>query len=573
MKWGEYSSDVQFMLQRSDPLHSASEKSPVNELKAALTAKNALRSSAATASASAAAVLHKKPDRKSTSIDETPAATAPLASPTHRHHHRSDINVGIVRGIPQQSADSSPQQQQQQHNNNALNNNNPAQPPQHSPPIPSTIAAAKLPTKSQLQSQSPPQNQQQQQQPNQNYHHTEPSISSTASSSAATTVSLEFNTADVRNSLDRKTTATTTTASNISSANSSANSSTAPADEMATAPANATAAASLLSLLQPNASPTALLYAQGPPISSNGALVPPPYRDPPPPRASPSDALLLQQRFDAAALVHAKDTTIAAAAAVASTIATAVAEPATAAAAAAPGVLFHTAHYRELVQLIKYQRDQLNVQHADLGKFDAEIGFLEQREREQLQQLDAIAREIGAVDHQFRCGQEQLQQLQYVEEENELVHQQEKTLKSEITLLRSKLANCETELLQYKNKVRLLLDDIQVEQRQQQVLVMAASAVAGPQLQLERHFMSEVERIQAEIDQAVRMAENAHQTADHLKQEVAGIELTIAEKKKQVEQLVNEMKEVNLQSLTTVAPSDEIRHLLEGKWTIVFAWF
>lgn len=41
-----------------------------------------------------------------------------------------------------------------------------------------------------------------------------------------------------------------------------------------------------------------------------------------------------------------------------------------------------------------------------------------------------------------------------MEEENEIVRQQEKTLKSEITLLRSKLANCETELLQCKNKIR-----------------------------------------------------------------------------------------------------------------------
>lgn len=41
-----------------------------------------------------------------------------------------------------------------------------------------------------------------------------------------------------------------------------------------------------------------------------------------------------------------------------------------------------------------------------------------------------------------------------MEEEHEIVKQQEKTLKSEITLLRSKLANCETELLQCKNKIR-----------------------------------------------------------------------------------------------------------------------
>jgi Ras association domain-containing protein 7/8 len=48
----------------------------------------------------------------------------------------------------------------------------------------------------------------------------------------------------------------------------------------------------------------------------------------------------------------------------------------------------------------------------------------------------------------------QLRLLSGVEEESEIVRQQEKTLKSELTLLRSKLANCETELLQCKNKIQ-----------------------------------------------------------------------------------------------------------------------
>lgn len=48
----------------------------------------------------------------------------------------------------------------------------------------------------------------------------------------------------------------------------------------------------------------------------------------------------------------------------------------------------------------------------------------------------------------------QLRLLNGVEEESEIVRQQEKTLKSELTLLRSKLANCETELLQCKNKIQ-----------------------------------------------------------------------------------------------------------------------
>lgn len=150
-----------------------------------------------------------------------------------------------------------------------------------------------------------------------------------------------------------------------------------------------------------------------------------------------------------------------------------------------------------------------------------------------------------------------MQTLQYVEEENELVRQQEKTLKSEITLLRSKLANCETELLQCKNKIRLVMDDIEIEQR-------AMNQEQDSRKLLERRLFGEVERIQSEIDQAVQNSESINKTTDSLKKEVNVIENTIAEKKRQLEQLVNELKEVNLQSLA-VAPSEEIRHLLEGK--------
>lgn len=189
------------------------------------------------------------------------------------------------------------------------------------------------------------------------------------------------------------------------------------------------------------------------------------------------------------------------------------------------------------------------------AQFDAEINYLENRERDQIQQLDAIAREMNKADHIFRQSTEQLQTLQYVEEENQLVRQQEKTLKSEITLLRSKLANCETELLQCKNKIRMFMDDIQIEQ--------TALKYDGQRQQIEMGLLHEMERIQSEIDSAVQCSESSNKISDSLKNEVSVIESAIAEKKKQLEKLVNEMKEVNLQSLT-VASTEEIRNLLEG---------
>ncbi|XP_023166744.2 putative uncharacterized protein DDB_G0271606 [Drosophila hydei] len=301
------------------------------------------------------------------------------------------------------------------------------------------------------------------------------------------------------------------------------------------------------------------LYKQTPTISSNGALVPPPYRDPPPPRNSPMCQMprLPPSSSAAETISNTSSTTN-------------------------PFLsdyephnnnnnnntnnnnngnnqcmddgesMFQATQYNDLLQLIKFQREKITAQQLELQKFDTEIVFLESRERDHAIELEVISREISKADQIFRQGSEQLQTLQYVEEENELVKQQEKTLKSEIALLRSKLANCETELLQCKNKMRLLMDDIELEQQQQ-----------SNRQTVERDFLMEMKRIQSDIDQALHNTDTSNKTADNLKKELLMIEHAIAEKKRQVEQLVNEMKEVNLQSLT-VTTTEEIKHLLEG---------
>lgn len=212
--------------------------------------------------------------------------------------------------------------------------------------------------------------------------------------------------------------------------------------------------------------------------------------------------------------------------------------------------------YKDLMQLIQYQRDKIHSQQAELNKYDAEIAFLENKSRDQLQALDAIKQEIAKQDQVYREGADQLQSLSHVDEESEIVKQQEKMLKSEITLLRSKLANCETELLQCKNKIRLLMDEIELEQRNQQQF--------NGRQQMERSMMAEIERIQSEIDSAVQTADNSNQEADNLKKEITVIENAISDKKKQLEQLIQLMKEVNLQSLTG-ATSEEVKAMIEGK--------
>ncbi|KAL3267490.1 hypothetical protein HHI36_011613 [Cryptolaemus montrouzieri] len=219
--------------------------------------------------------------------------------------------------------------------------------------------------------------------------------------------------------------------------------------------------------------------------------------------------------------------------------------------------VLYNAQYRELIALINYQRERLSNQQADLTKYDAEIVFWEGKEREKQMQLEYIAQELISITNASRINQEQIQALSCLEEENEIVKQQEKTLKSEITLLRSKLANCETELLQCKNKIRLVMDEYQSEQRQQMRKTESRK-------QFEKTLMAEVERLQKDIELAKQSTELHHLTAETLKKEVSALEAAIVQKKLQVEHLVDEMKEANLESLIAV-PSEDIRQIVEGQ--------
>ncbi|XP_072933452.1 ras association domain-containing protein 8 isoform X2 [Epargyreus clarus] len=221
-----------------------------------------------------------------------------------------------------------------------------------------------------------------------------------------------------------------------------------------------------------------------------------------------------------------------------------------------PEAVSYNSQYRELVSLVNYQREKLSSQQVDLIKYDAEIGYWENKGREQERQVELLQQQISSADNQLRISTEQVQALTYIEEESEIVKQNEKTLRSEIVLVRSKLANCETELLQCKNKIRKLMEDIHNEQR------ILNSRQQENRQALERSMLAEMENLQTQIQQAKHATEINHLTAENLKREVGVLENAIMEKKRQVERLVQEMKEANLQSLT--GSVDELRHPLDG---------
>ncbi|KAF7994545.1 hypothetical protein HCN44_004017 [Aphidius gifuensis] len=217
----------------------------------------------------------------------------------------------------------------------------------------------------------------------------------------------------------------------------------------------------------------------------------------------------------------------------------------------------YTQRYADLIRLVNRQRDTINSQQVDLTKFDAEIIYWENKNRENLKQMGYISQEVNKIETDCRITEEQLNEFVNTEEESELVRQQEQTLLSEITLLRSKLANCETELLQCKNKIRLVMEELTFEQ-------LNLNRETDERINIERKVINEFECLQNDVEQAKRLNDHTNQSADNLKQEVNNLETTIIEKKLQVERLVADMKEANLQSLTVACQDEQIKHLLEG---------
>lgn len=292
-----------------------------------------------------------------------------------------------------------------------------------------------------------------------------------------------------------------------------------------------------------------------PPRGKDGGalLSPPPYREPPPPTQSPArvspPTSLATIRVKPKKSSHIKDMH-------SNGIVSDSGSSSTGTPISTPTYSSQHHQYRELVRLINLQRDKLSSQQMELTRYDAEIMFWEGKTREQQHQMEYIAEESLKIEAAGRHTEQAIKALGSIEEENEIVRQQEKTLESEITLLRSKLANCETELLQCKNKIRLLMEEVQFEQR-------LLAKESDERHHMEKSLLREVERLQQEVDQARHDTESAAQSGDKIAKEVAALENVIVEKKKQLEKLIGDMKDANLQSLT-IAPSEELKLLVDG---------
>lgn len=302
MKWGEYSSDVQFILQRSDQQKTATD----DTTKSSVDAKETIDAS-------------KKPKSTLTDLPKSTQkeTTSNQNAAEQKVEFRKNDLVGIVKGVPH------------------------ASPTAKSPPPDSPSSSLTTDC-------------------------TESSMSTPPKSPSKMSPILEFNSADVRNSLDRKTNAFCEADASI----------------------NESLQESYRNNNNNNIDSTSEIYKIGPPISSNGALAPPPYRNPPPPHTSPP----LGHQTHFTNIFHKKTDSQSSANSINGNLygkpahfkemspplnagnihnishLQAIVNNATSDGELINDINLQKAQYRELIQLIQFQREKINIQQANITK-------------------------------------------------------------------------------------------------------------------------------------------------------------------------------------------------------------
>lgn len=364
MKWGEYSNDVQFILQRSEPqktdnksvsnVESQSQqqtKQKQSDQKLPLSANN--RNKVTSTNATGTKTSPNTKSQRSHTLNNLNVHNANNDGANAGNHHqhigynnnierKSDL-IGVVKGVVQEKPDTA-----------RTVSTTPPPPPLPASPPPSSITTITT-------------------------DGNESSSSISSSLASPQKLVIEFNSADVRNSLDRKTNALRN-AINFS-------------DESLDENLN-----EHHRMLRGNASPSDLFKSCS--ISSNGALAPPPYRNPPAPRASPPPSCHSQP--NSLAYVHQKSDSLSSNNSVGGSSVSGsgvyrslrsnkfdflkeMTPPITIAARndnckgdlnsnfdVVEEVVDENVQHDDLMQLIKYQRDKINSQQADITKVSCE---------------------------------------------------------------------------------------------------------------------------------------------------------------------------------------------------------
>lgn len=218
--------------------------------------------------------------------------------------------------------------------------------------------------------------------------------------------------------------------------------------------------------------------------------------------------------------------------------------------------------YSELMNLVSAQQNQLQSQENDIKQCDVEVNFLEgqiglpgqppQQQRylqqqpqpgSQLEMVLAEARRLEEVAHR---NEDELRLLAMERYED----QEDPNIRAEIMQLKHRLAGTDQELQKTNQTLRRLGDEMR-------------SMSLEKTRQREVELAQEIERLQMEIKTLQKNSEEAANVNQQLSKEVKEVEEQISQRKAEVEKLIQEMREVNMESLA-ISPPEESKQFLDG---------
>jgi Ras association domain-containing protein 7/8 len=204
----------------------------------------------------------------------------------------------------------------------------------------------------------------------------------------------------------------------------------------------------------------------------------------------------------------------------------------------------------DLIKLVKLQQEKLGVQDSQLKILESEISYWEQREKDYEKQASEIASDIENIQQTDSEMEQEILDLELVcwPDQLDIEKQQEKMLQSELTLMRSKMSNAESELLQNKNKEHNVNTDIENGQQEKQLQ-------QKEQKEEEFRILQEISELQKQINQKLVRHESNQGALDKIINEVKSLESDILEKKTQIANFEKELLESNMECfLTTPTP-------------------
>ena len=187
--------------------------------------------------------------------------------------------------------------------------------------------------------------------------------------------------------------------------------------------------------------------------------------------------------------------------------------------------------------------------------------FWEERDKELTKQSTILEEEINRLILREKEVEKEIMDLDSANLNDKLgvEKQNEQMLQAELTLIRSKLANSETELLQHKNKCHKLNEDISVQKQKQ---------IEDEQeyQEQEKRLLQEIVEVQAQISRSLTQHTEREANLAECTVDVKALDQSLSTKTLEATELEKDIRDINLEMFTAIPP--EAATNTEGNFSV-----